>query len=126
MARTSYAGFATVAAGTREDVLERTVERTQEFLLREVEVQSASSPNGTLETRVFAGDRPVAPQQGPATLVTEDTLLDAETAYQRGDTIRVLVENTGTSARDLSVIARGISTADLDGSGYTTFFEDDV
>lgn len=126
MAQATYTGFAAVGAGSREAVLSKTVERTQEFLLREVEVQSASSPNGTLETRVFTGDRPVAPQQEPATLVTDDTRLAVEVAYQIGDTLRVVVENTGTSERDVSVLARGVSTSSLDGSGYTTFEPEDL
>jgi len=58
--------------------------------------------------------------------VTDDTRLAVEVAYQIGDTLRVVVENTGTSERDVSVLARGVSTASLDGSGYTTFEPEDL
>lgn len=125
MARTSYTGSADVAAGTTEAVLAVDVERVQSFLLEEVEIRSASSPNGTLEVRVFQGDRPVTPQQGTASLVTDNTELDAETGYARGDEIRVTVENTGASERTVSVVARGISSASVDGGGYTTYLDDE-
>jgi hypothetical protein len=128
MARTTFAGSTTVTAGTEAAVLDVTVDRVQTFLLLEVTVQSVGDPSGELEARVFRGESPIAPLQATATLVTDEILLDAEAAYQKGDTLQVRVENTGASDRTVSVLARGVDTRELHAEGVGTygFDEDDL
>jgi hypothetical protein len=107
-------------------VLDVTVDRVQTFLLLEVDVQAASDPSGELETRVFRGESPVAPLQDTATLVTDETLLDAEAPYQKGDTLQVRVENTGSTDRTVSVLARGVDSRDIHDGGVGTYgFDED-
>lgn len=104
----TFAAFASVSGNDDSDVLSVDLEEGEEFRLQRVDVETESDPAGDVDVRAFYGDRPVAPENGVATMANDDMTLFGSAEFAGTDEIRVNVAKTTTGSVNVSVLVHGV------------------